>query len=320
MAYFGEADALWRAFGNLPMLADTLIGICFVSGYAGEYESAIASFEEALTIGEETGSAWTLAGCRHNIGFVLSDRGEVERALREMEEGIRLSEQVGFLSPPITIRCDMARLYRSLGAVEQALKLARLALEVAESRLPALRIYALAVLVHLALAQGDIVEAEVLVEQLRTDPNRNGLGIYQVLIPLGETELALAQRQFERASELAGEALAAARQTGARAFVPSALDLQARAWLGRQRPDLAGESWREAARTAEALGARRRLWPILAALSRLADDQSEADALRMQAREVAASIAEQMPPELRITFRSQPVVQALFEGHRRAAP
>jgi len=148
----------------------------------------------------------------------LSDRGQVERALREMEEGIRLSEQVGFLSPPITIRCDLARLYCSLGAVEKGLELNRLVLEVAESRLPALRVYALVGLVHLSLARGDIAEAESLVEKARPDPHRNGLGTYQSLIPLAEAELALAQRQFERASELAGTALTAARETGTRAF------------------------------------------------------------------------------------------------------
>jgi hypothetical protein len=158
------------------------------------------------------------------------------------------------------------------------------------------------------------------VEQSRTDPNRNGLGIYRTLIPLAEAEVALAQQRFEPASELAGAALIVARRMGAGAFVPSALDLQAQSWVGRQRLDRARESWQEAAREAEALGARRRLWPILAALSRLADDESEAEALQMRAREVVASIAEHTPPELRTRFLSQPAVQALFKDHRQRPP
>jgi tetratricopeptide (TPR) repeat protein len=323
-ALFHEAGALWREFGNLPMVADGLVGVCFVCVYSGEYDAAIASFEEALQISQTIDSLWALASCRHNIGYVFSDRGQVERAMAEMEEGIRLSEQDGPISPLIIVRADMALLYSALGAVERGLEIARRALSVAETKLPVFRVYPLAALGHLSLVRGNIAEAEMLIGQLKTDPNRTGLGIFPAMILLAEAELALAQGTYERARLSAEEAMAAAQQIGARAFFPSAFDLQAQAWLGLGQLQVARERWQEARREAEALGARRRLWPILLALSRLEADPTDAERLRQQAREVVAYIADHTPPDptlgpkvgLRASFLNLPAVRAVFADGR----
>lgn len=84
---------------------------------------------------------------------------------------------------------------------------------------------------------------------------------------------------------------------------------------------VARERWQEARREAEALGARRRLWPILLALSRLEADPTDAERLRQQAREVVAYIADHTPPDptlepkvgLRASFLNLPAVRAVFD-------
>jgi DNA-binding SARP family transcriptional activator len=299
---FAEAVELWRALGNLPMLGDSLVGICLVGVFTGEYESAIASFEEALQISQTLNSLWGLAGSRHNIGLAFADRGEVAKAITVMEEGIRLSEEVGFISPLIVVRADLAGVYGDLGAFERALELARTAVQVAETKMPVLRVYALDALARLALAQRRIAEAQTWVEQMKADPNRDGWRLSAVLIPQTEGELALAQGDGERARMLAEEAVEAVRRCGARALLPRALLLSGRAWLSLGEWERARDLLREARAEAEAIGSRRTLWKILSALSELEADPAEAERLQAQAREVVDYIAGRTPGEWREGF------------------
>lgn len=311
-AAFQEAVELWRAQGNLPMLADSLVGACLVAVFTGQYDAAIACFEEALQISQTLDSLWGLAGCRHNIGFVYGDRGQIAEAMAVMEESIRLSEQIGFISPLIIVRADLATLYGSLGAFERGLETARLAVNIAETKMPLFRVYALVALARLHLEQGRLAEAESLVDQMRKDPHQDGLGFFPAMILQAEAELALAQGNYERAKAIGEEALIAFRRLGMRPFLPSALYLLGRVWIGLDQPDAARDCWLAARAEAEAIGSRRLLWQILAALSRLEPDPLEAERLRKQAAEVIAFIAGHTSAELRATFLALPVVRAVL--------
>ncbi|MFQ5593143.1 MAG: hypothetical protein ACE5HA_03240 [Anaerolineae bacterium] len=73
----------------------------------------------------------------------------------------------------------------------------------------------------------------------------------------------------------------------------------------------------EARAEAEAMGARRMLWQILAALAEIEGQRgrmAEAENLRAQAREVIAFIADHTgTSELRASFLAQPEVHAVLE-------
>jgi predicted ATPase len=310
-AFFLEASDLWREFGNLPMLGDSLVGACLVCIYMGEYDAAIAFYEEILQICQAIDSLWCQAGSRHNIGYVYGERGQIEEAIAVMEESIRLSELVGFISPLIVVRADLAAVYGSLGAFERALETARLGLSVAETKMPLFRVYALVALARLHLAQGRVAEAEDLVEQMRQDPHRDGLGFFPAMILQTEAALALAQRDYEAARRKAEEASAALHQLGLRAFLPLALYEQGQAWLGLSQPTKARACWLEAHAEAEAIGSRQVLWQILAALSRLEPDPIEAERLHQQAREIVAYIADHTPADLRDSFLALTEVRAV---------
>jgi DNA-binding SARP family transcriptional activator len=310
-AFFLEAGDLWREFGNLPMLGDSLVGACLVCIYTGEYDAAIAFFEETLQICQTIDSLWCQAGSRHNIGYVYGERGQIDEAIAIMEEGIRLSESVGFISPLIVVRADLATVYGSVGAFEHGLEIARLGLNVAETKMPLFRVYALAALARLQLGQGHLTEAESLVEQMKQDPHQDGLGFFPAMIHQAEAELALAQSDYEQARVKTEEAIAALRQLGLRAFLPSALYEQGQAWLGLGQATAAGACWLEARAEAEAIGSRRMLWQILTALSQLETDPIEAERLRRQAREVVEDIAAHSPPDLRASFLVLPEVQKI---------
>jgi tetratricopeptide (TPR) repeat protein len=310
-ALFLEAVDLWREFGNLPMLGDSLIGACLVYILSGEYDSAIAFFEETRQICQTIDSLWCQAGCRHNIGYVYGDRGQINEAIEVMTESIRLSEAIGFISPLIIVRADLAMIYGALGAFDRAVEVARLALEVAETKMPIFRVYALATLARLYVEQGRLVEADTLIDQMKKDLHGDGY-IFPAMRLQAEGELALAQGHYEQARAIAAEAVRLLQQSGVRILLPAALYLQGQAALSLGQPDAARACWQAARAEAAAIGSRRILWQILAALSPLEPDPGEAEQLRQQAREVAAYIAEHSPLDLRASFLNMPAVRAII--------
>jgi hypothetical protein len=112
--------------------------------------------------------------------------------------------------------------------------------------------------------QGDLAEAEVVVDQAKKDFDRKA--IYSVPLTLSDSELALKQNDYERAVGVTDTLLADLRETGMRAYLPSTLYLQGQALLALGQDKAVRDCLLEA-REAEAMGARRPLWPILYALS-----------------------------------------------------
>jgi DNA-binding SARP family transcriptional activator/tetratricopeptide (TPR) repeat protein len=301
-ALFAEAATLWRKLGNLPMLTDSLIGACGAAVVDGGFDDALALFEEAMSLAETTGGTWVRAGCRHNVGLALAQRGEVARAIDEMEEGLRLSEEASFLSPLVVIRTDLARLYDALGAPERAMEQAQMALETAETQVPILRHYPLAVIAHLCLELGRLAQAESVVKQMQMDPHAGALGIFATLRLQAEAELALAHGKYHRAAALADEAAEAARTGGGRAFLPAALDLEARTWLGLRQPEKASDSWLAAKEEAERQGSGLPLCRLLLELSAVVPDPATSRDYERAGHDLARAIADQVPPDLRQPF------------------
>jgi hypothetical protein len=147
---------------------------------------------------------------------------------------------------------------------------------------------------------------------MKKDPHQDGLGFFPAMILQAEAELVLAQGDYERARVIGEEALSAFRRLGMRPFLSPALYLLGRAWVGLDQPGAGRNCWLAARAEAEAIGSRRLLWQILAALSRLEPDPLEAERLRGQAGEVITFIAGHTPVELRATFLTLPAVRAIL--------
>jgi ATP/maltotriose-dependent transcriptional regulator MalT len=228
-----------------------------------------------------------------------------------MAESIRLSEAIGFISPLIIVRADLAMIYGALGAFDRAVEIARLAVDVAETKMPIFRIYALATLARLYVEQGQLVEADTLIDQMKKDPHRDGY-IFPAMRLQAEGELALAQGHYKQARTIAAEAVKQLQQSGVRILLPAALYLQGRSALSLGQPDAARACWQAARAEAEAIGSRRMLWQILAVLSPLERDPGEAEQLRRQARELVTCIAEHTPSDLRASFLALPAVRAII--------
>jgi tetratricopeptide (TPR) repeat protein len=122
--------------------------------------------------------------------------------------------------------------------------------------------------------------------------------------------LALAQGEPERAVALADEAIALDRPDSFRLGLVNALALKGRGLVALGRQAEAKATYEEARAVAEAIGSRRALWPILAALARLEAAQGNHAAayeLRRQSRVVLEYIADHISsPDLRASLFNLP--------------
>jgi class 3 adenylate cyclase/tetratricopeptide (TPR) repeat protein len=311
-----EARGLWQEMDNRPMLADSLTTHTLFGAFTGEYEQAIRFSDEAFAISQAIDNRWGQAYSRMYVGLAYHARGEMGRARDVMQECIRLAEEAGFVAPLLVTRCDLALVYGDLGAVDEGLDLVRLALTAPSVHMNLWWNWAFIRMAELYLLKGDLAGSAAILTQVQRDLGEER-ALFTPLIMTFEPKLALAQGDYARAEALAGR-YSTLEAWGLHAFVPDMLCYLGRALLAQGRNDAARSVLLTARQKADALGARRLLWPILAglaeAMARGGDAESAAD-LRSEAVAVVDFIAEHTgSTELRASFLAQPRVRGLLEA------
>jgi tetratricopeptide (TPR) repeat protein len=316
-ATLSEATALWRELDNRPMLADSLATASLYATMTGSYAEAIAASEEAFALSQTINNAWGKSYSLSFVGRAYWDRGDINRALEVMKEAVRWGEISGFVVAQTQTLADLANVYGSLGALEIALKHVRQAARAAEARIPIFQAYALVVEAELYLSLGDFSRAADSLAQAERLSRANPHPLAALRLTQGQAHLALAQGQYAKVLEMSENAVSELRAIGFTPFVPEALYLRGLALMKTNQPEAGEAALREARAVAEALGARRALWPVLAALAETEagrGNTTEAQTLRQQARELIQYIADHCPPELRASFLSLPEVRAVLDS------
>ncbi|MCB9076359.1 MAG: AAA family ATPase [Anaerolineaceae bacterium] len=306
-----EAAQRWRTLGNRSMEVDALSKLMGIHVYMGQYEPALALSAEAYQISQAINNVWGQWQSRAFTGYVYWERGQPDQALLVLEDIIRLGEQGGYPFPLTYSRAQLALVYGDLGLIERGLALARLALE-ADAQFPMFRVHILAVLAQLHLRQGQLTEAQALVDQARLDPLRAAHPVWALYLPVVEAELAVQQEDYAQALDVTAAYLTTLDHHAIRLYRLPTLYRRGQALLGQNQPDAAGDCWLEARAAAEEMGARRWLWPILFALSGLEPDPAQATALHQQAREIVGYIRQHTPPDFRASFLDLPEVRAVL--------
>ncbi len=315
-----EARALWRELGNLPMLADNLILSAEPYYNAGDYAQALALAGEALRVSQACGNLWGQASSLAYVILVHWERGEFDAVIQLGEEGLRLSEQAGNITFGIMAQSLLGLLYGTLGAGERGRTYVDRALALAEAGIPIAWPFVLAISARLHLLGGNLAAAQDVVKDAFAGPKQE---FFQRLTPSGGTaiclaegELALEEGDYTRAESVMDEALTCLRNGGSRPHVPDVLYVKGKALLAQGRTDEAHETFVEARAAAEALGSRRALWPVLAALAKIEagrGNTAEAQTLRQQARAIILYIADHCPPDLRASFLHLREAQAMLD-------
>lgn len=303
-----DARTIWRELDNLAMLADSLSRSAFNSFLMGNYDQTIATSADAGQISQSIGNLWGQATSRLIVGSVSLEHGRPDNAISIMEKGIEIAEQCRHLPVLICTRADLAWSYGILGAVEHGLTLVRQACDVAEEhRIGTLRSWALAVLARLQLRKGDIAAAEIVLNQNKHDQVCEANSLFApIYMPLARAELALAKYDYGRAIMTIDLLIEDLNRREIRSFIYEARYLKGRALLALDETETAYNVLDIALKEAEALDARRMVWPIGFALSQVAarrGSNGEAEELRRQAYSTVDYIANNMSnPELRSMF------------------
>ncbi|MGH2522626.1 MAG: hypothetical protein ACRDH2_08995, partial [Anaerolineales bacterium] len=170
------------------------------------------------------------------------------------------------------------------------------------------------VLGRLLILKGDLAGAEAALQEGRRELKEGLAWLLPILLPLGEGELALAQRDAPRALAVLDGLLDYLQRTRARPFFADGLHLKSQALLALGREIEAYEMLQRARAEAEAIGSRRRLWPTLLTLSQMEARRgrlAETEALRARAREITGYIADHCPPEARAAFLNLSAVKSV---------
>ena len=316
-AALSEARELWRELGNLPMLADSTSNTAFEYYCKGQYDRAIAVSDEAFGITHSINNLFGQATSRFMIGPVYADRGEIDKAIAVMEEDIGYGQPFGHPGAMIVVHADLGWLYGTLGAMERGLELVRRAMANAERIYPLWRPGAMAALARLHLRNGDLAAAAPLVQESSRDLRVESIQLFSnIWVALADGELAMARQEYARAATLMDDVLAYIHRAIRRPFLPEALYLKGQALRAQGHTEAACEALNAARAEAEALGSRRNLWPILAALSEIEagrGNTAEARSLRQRAAEPITFIADHIgDAALRATFLALPDVRAVI--------
>ena len=316
-ALLEEARQLWRGLGVLNMLADSLASSAEMHALGGEYDQALALSREALSVSQTIGNVWNQSYSWYMIDLVHMDRGEMTQAIEAAEECLRLARLAGFVPGMMQSLFDLAWIYGDLGALQRGYEVAEL-FRSTMTDMPLLGLFGGVMEARLHLCAGKLAEARRAFDEIRRDVARDALSAYALLFfDLVDAEVHMGAGDYARVLALADEALPLLREAGIRLFLTDALYLKGRALLALNRVEEGRDTLTDARVLAEAIGSRRTLWRILAALSEIEagrGNRSEAEALRRQAVAIIDFIVDHCPPELRAPFLKRSDVRHVMSG------
>ncbi|HLE23942.1 MAG TPA: hypothetical protein VI701_06485, partial [Anaerolineales bacterium] len=285
----------------------------------GDFQAGQACAEEAIRLSDEIGNVWGQTNSRLYYGHILLERGELAAAVETMRTAIRLGDLSRHPGALVGARTDLGLLLADLGAMAQAAALVEEAEAIAAEMGTWVTAYPVAALARLALLKEDRDGAAAALARARSLLRPAGLQWFApILIPLIEAELALADGDAGNALTALSQLADKVERMPARPFLPEVQRQSARAMAVLGRADEAAAKLRLARHTAETMGSRWRLVPILVDLSRIllsiGDRAASAESMA-DAKKVIGPILDKLPEGADGTFfKDRPDVQAALQG------
>jgi tetratricopeptide (TPR) repeat protein len=137
--------------------------------------------------------------------------------------------------------------------------------------------------------------------------------VWDFAMKLAQCRLALARKDHAQAIAIIDPVVEDSRQFKLGQYLPEALFLKGQAHLMNGEHDAAKSAFEQARLAAEAIGSRRLLWQILAALAEVETDSEKSTALKAQVREIIQFIANHISSdEFRSLFLQSEAVSSLM--------
>jgi tetratricopeptide (TPR) repeat protein len=294
-----------------------------LKSFEGEYAEASRFQTRALLIAREQNLFLPLLHTHFGYGITLTSKGDYDEALATFEEGLKLSEKVGDEAMRYRLLNSLGWLYIELGDLDRAIDLNKQAAERARMRdNPDTIANAEINLADAFLAKGDLTLAQEFLDgvyHMVKDPSTNQWMQWRYSTRLFASlgELWLARGDLAKAQEFADQCLDIAVRTNSRKNVVKGWRLRGEiALLGKQSEE--AEEWlQQALSLAQTVGNPTQLWKTHNSLARLYEKTKRQNLEREQWRAAATivqSIADGLPDdELRETFINSAPVREIME-------
>jgi tetratricopeptide (TPR) repeat protein len=317
-----ETLRLWRELDNKPMLAEVLAGATSMHFMAGQIEQAVSIGEESCSISESIGNRWGLSVSAAFLSVPYRELGLIARSIEMTEQSVGIAAELGIAVAPWVALVELAVTFGFLGDFSRAFEYAQRAIASPLNLGDKNAIYPRAVLARLSLRQGDPTTAAQWLAPYPVEPfdvyqHWNANGLVPSTILSAYAEIAVAQEDTARALTIVDDLLRTLHQMEMALPLPSVLQLKAQVFLAQGDPGGARALLLDARARAETMQSRFRLLPILVALDQVEaqlGNAAEAQAARVQAREVIDYIATNAPPDIRDSFRALPDVREIMDA------
>ena len=315
--FITEAQSIWLALGNTPMLIDAHGFTSIIYWAAGRFEDSVLEARERHTISKSIGNEWNLLGGLSLLAMDHYEMGEFGRAIEYIEEGLIIIEETGLFNIGHYLRTTQVLTYVASGAWQDAQEIAESVYADREQVTLLIRPVVLAALAHAQIGQGEFENAErILNEGLKAADYETMSAIYAVPPKIAQAHLLLATNNPELALESVNEVIGRLNQTDMRMQLPESYWLKGKALDALGKSDEARDALMEGKRLAQEMNAQRILWQILGALADIEERQGKtavAVELRDQAKDIITYIADNAgSEELRDSFLSLETVQSVI--------
>jgi class 3 adenylate cyclase/tetratricopeptide (TPR) repeat protein len=297
----------------------------FVDGWQGDWPRAAVRAAKALEIARQQTLLAPLIRGLWAQGIVLTGKGEYDVALASYEEGLILAEKIGDINTIPRYLNSLAWLLSECGDDERALGILTRASEGARKWRHAvgteIEAYCDVNRADIFIDRGDLVLAREFLDQARRiveDPATYDWMKWRYAMHLWASlgEYQLARGEPDRAAECAAQAVAMATTTTSRKYLVRALRLQGEIAGTRGRWDEAMRALGAALEMARAIGNPPQLWRTHAAMARARaarGDQAGAREAWAAARAAVDAVrATVRRPELAAGFERSPLVRAIY--------
>jgi len=292
LAYAAEAEAYWRATGNLPMVTDVMALLAGLHTSRGDYPAAVAAGQAGLAAGVASANAWGQAACQGLMSYALVELGEFRAALAGLEAARQTAAQAGLDMHQGLARSSTAWVYLCLGLGAAATPIIEQAREQISVAAPVVRPLpdTLAALVEIAAGRLEAAEA-VLPWAGESLPPPDISWPVPFWWMAAHCQLRFARHDYAGVLAAVEQWQSLYSETGTHYLRDEAHYWQARALAELGRAQEALEALRMAYAAAEAVGSRRGLARTLSALAAAEPDPERAAACRREAQSVISAVA-----------------------------
>jgi tetratricopeptide (TPR) repeat protein len=315
-AVIKEARSLWIEQNNQVMLADSLGSEAEAAYNAGEFARAFENCQQALVISEKINNIWGQSYDRMLMTFALLQEGKLGKAIPLGKRSTQQADEAGLIASSITLRAELAWTHAFCGDFDEAYRMVAHAIQFAESKQPAWRVFPQAAKVRIHLLHGDIESAQAEAGDQPLLPISIPYARFTIFIVLANIELAYAKGDYVTALSMIDDLLNEVEQL-TRLDVPEVFRMKGLVLIALDRYDEALQVLTEACSRASGFGANLQLWLSYASLADIHEklgNNEAAELKRKEARRIIAQIAESLREiGFAESFLSQPQVKNLMQ-------